>query len=142
MHGTRLRLGVFQTHARGVVIRHHYRLYPLGAERVDGNRQRQGRVDTTGQPKDHTLEAVLVDVITHPGNQRLIYTGFQLRHGRQRALTQPHLAVVELHINRIQPLAEGRNPAGDLTIAVHRYGAAIKHQLVLAADLVHIDDRH
>ena len=113
----------------------------LGAERIDRQRQCQRRVDATGQPQHHTLEAILVDVITHPGDQRLVdqrpIPGLRLL---QTLLEQYPTRRIATDTHRKQTFGKVRRQHCKPAVAPDRHGTPVEHQLILAADLVHIED--
>jgi hypothetical protein len=68
----RLSRCVVAAHLRRVAARHHDGLHALGAERVDGDRQRQCRIDAARQPEHDARETILLDVVARTEHERSI----------------------------------------------------------------------
>jgi hypothetical protein len=121
----------------GVGRRHHHAAHPVGAQRVDRNRQHQGRIHAAAQADDGAREAVLADVVAHAGHQGGPGLGFQFRHrlhgaghACRRHASRPH-----------QVLIEAGTARGHLAPGVDRERGAVEHHLVLAAHQMRIQQR-
>ncbi len=131
-----------------------------GAQRIDRDGGRQGRIDTAGHAEHDAGEAVLADIVAQAQHHRGIdfgqvglgrvgrAVGERLRHpfgdvgagesGRRHRL-QPVAAAPE--IDRQHRLRPGRHGRDQRAGRIDDEGSAVEHQLVLAADLVQIDHR-
>jgi hypothetical protein len=116
---------------------HHDRAHALGTERVDGDGQRQRRIDTSRQADDRAREAVLAEVVTHAENQRLIDLGFDAR----RRDNGPGLWLAVDDVDHRQRFLELRQLAAERSLRVENEGAAVEDQFVLAAGQVGVDHR-
>ena len=135
--------GIVEAVARGVARGHHHRVDALGPERIDRDRGREGRVDAARQAEHHAGEAVLGDIVVQAQDHGAV-DRLQVRQGRgDRAA-----------LHRLQALVGAAPPAGQrqrldeagrlrhqAAIGVQRERAAVEHQLVLAADLVDVEQR-
>ena len=84
----------------GVRRRHHHGTHLVGAERVDGQRQHQGRIDAARQADDGAGESVLAEVVAHARDQRrpglrfqrgrVVHVAAQRRRHRSRRVPAPH----------------------------------------------------
>ena len=114
---SRLRRGVVEAHLRRVARRHHHRVHAIGAERIDGDRQRQRRIDAAGQPEHDAGEAMLADVVAHAEHERAV----DARFFGQRRLDVPRprhrRAVDEIDIDRKESFLERRRALHDLARA-------------------------
>ena len=111
-------------------------MHTLGAERIDGDTQGQGRIDAPGEPQDHPRKAVLVDIVARPLHQGAIdalLLALQ-RHDLARQRLDPTGTALEIH--HIHPFGECRRAHGHLTGCIHDEGISVKHQLILTAEQV------
>ena len=134
-------LGVLEGILRGVGIRQHDAAQTLLAQRIDGQRRADCRVDPAGQAENHRLEAVLVDVVAQPQHAGAIVGFFRLRNARHRPagaapavlraapMRDRHLLLELAHLERQRP------------VRIEGEGRPVKHQFVLPAQLVRIDQR-
>ena len=144
-------------------------MHVLGAERVDSHTCHQGRVDATRQADDHVGESVLAYVVARAQHERLVQLLVQLGRfghahrqwlGFHRAVFadehHPHLVVgaaatrveqtlavdgLDDHVGHQQFLDEHRRPGDQIAVGVEHHAAAVEHQLVLTAHLVHVRQR-
>ena len=114
---------------------------PVGTERVDRHRGAERRIDAAGEPEHHARKAVLVDIVAKPEHAgRIVGLVAFLDHFERRLAAAPALAVL-LPDGERDRLAERRHLAGERAVGVDDEGGAVEDELVLAADLVEIDER-
>ena len=121
----------------GVGRRHHHGAHAVGAERIDGNRQHQRRIDSAAQPDDGAREAVLDYVVAHTDHQRGPCLCLDGRHGDDFAA---HLRCT--HVDEGQCLFEHRRTRRNCSLRVDGERSAVEHNLVLGADQMRIQQRH
>ncbi|MGY4332076.1 hypothetical protein ACVWWG_006493 [Bradyrhizobium sp. LB7.2] len=132
--------GVRDRACRSVAVRQHHTVHLIGAERIDRDCRAEGRVDAAGDTEQHTGKAVLGDVITQAEHAGCIVGIVALGLLRDRTGAAPIVAVSgEAQCG--DAFRERRQLRRERKIAVEREGSTVKHQLVLAANLVEIDQR-
>ena len=138
-HLQRIGLGarVFAAHARRVLRGHHHRLHPISPQGVHCYRQSQRGIDAARQPQQNAGETILVDVIAHTQHQRLIHLGYFGLLRRNHARLQLPIR----NLNKINHFRKHRPLVRELACTVHGKRRAIKHQLILPAHLIDVDDR-
>ena len=117
-------------------------MHPLGPERIDRDRGRERRIDAAREPQHDAREAVLLDVVAQAQAHRAIDR--LEAEGRRRDLALdagPALVLLPLPAGDQQLLLERPALRGEAPVGVEHEGRAIEHQLVLAADLVAVDQR-
>ena len=158
-------LGVLARVAR----RHRHAVDVLGTERVDGDAGHDRGVDATRQRDHDVVEAVLPAVVAGAEHQRVVELAVgverrrrssrsrivvhdrfggdldrrQQRLGDATARVEQPLAVDRRnrHVDDHQVLDELRRPCEQRAFVVEHDRPAVEHQLVLATDLVDVDDR-
>ena len=151
----------------GVARRHEHTDDVLGAERVDGNRRDQGRVDAARQTHEHLRETVLTHVVTRPEHERFVDLAHRCERrldtrgdpfvewmrvahrdhrkcGRVDAPSRIALTLVERgsHVD-IEDQQVGNELLGasdQHALLVEHERCAVEDELVLAADEVRVDD--
>ena len=164
----RQQLGVGARALARVARRHRHAVDVLGAEGVGGDAGHERRVDATGEADHDVGEAVLAHVVAGADHQRLVHLGDRVEgrgHDRSAvvvvgdgALGEHHLgqglgadpaprveeALAEdrphVEIHHQHRLGELRGPGHQLAVGVEHHGGPVEDQLVLAADLVHVDE--
>ena len=132
---------VLQAFIAGVGRGHHHRPHLVGAQRIDGNGRGQRRIDAARHPDDDAGEAVLQHIVAHAQHEGLVdrlMVGGRGGHLARRADPAIPLAGPAGDGDTFLP---GRHLQGQRAVGVEREGTAIEHQLVLAAQLVQIDQR-
>ena len=136
--------GIVQAVARGVARRHHHRVHPLRPQRVDRDRGRERGIDAAREAQHDAGEAVLVDIVAqaqdHGAVDRLERPAGAGRSGRARPAARRSSAPRSPAGQR-QRLDEAGRLRHQPAVGVEREGAAVEHQLVLAADLVDVEQR-
>ena len=130
--------GISDTDICGVEIRHHHRMDVISAQRVDCNRKRQCRINSTRKTKDSFAKPCLGKVIANPGDKRLIQQRI-IRWRIFHAVTNQMLAIPN-HIQLI--FGEEYRLRDNLTVAVYHKRPTIEDQLILATDEIHISNWH
>ncbi len=155
--------------SRRVARRHEHAVHVLRADGVGGDDGHQRRVDAAGQRDGHVGEPVLVHVVAgaghegrvhlvhgreplgdrgtadvvrvvHPRGRRDVDHG-QRRLGRPPPGVEQALAEDRLHLDVADErlLGELARPGQQLAVGVEDHRRAVEDQLVLAADLVDVD---
>ena len=117
-------------------------MHAIRAERIDGNRQRQRRVDAARKSHRDAGEAVLVDVVAHAQRERAI-DAFLIAELRRDVAGDRNgdAAGVAIEFNQERALLEGRRALHDIGGGIHHEGVAVEDQLVLPADHVQVHER-
>ena len=141
----------------------------VGAEGVGGDDGDERRVDAAGQTDDDVAEPVLGAVVASAEDERLVQLVDRLEqlgdrvvdalgllhrlggheHRRQRPLRRAAARVEQAlavggddrHVDDHEVLDELLAAVEQVALGVERQRAAVEHQLVLAADLVDVDER-
>ena len=134
-------LGVFQRMRAGVGRRHHQRVHALGPQRIGRHRGGQRRIDAARQADHDRREARLVHVVAQAQHHRLVdrFDVAELR--RDRAGLAFPAAAVAAELDGRDLLAERGELGLERAVGAERERAAVVDHLVLAADLVEIDQR-
>ncbi len=134
---------VLRALGRGVLGRHREQANGFGTQGVGGERGDQRRVDPAGHPDHDLAEPVLAHVVAEAQHQRSVDL---LRPGRPGGLLRPG---DERRTRRHRASGTSTNTRSSsniapraTTVAVGRddHRAAVEHELVLAADGVHVDE--
>ena len=163
------RLGVGDAARAREARRHEHADHVVGAERVGRDRGDERRVDAAREPDHHVGEAVLGDVVAGADHERLVHLVHRLerrldprrrRSARRAGPAHQHLgergrsstaARVEgaapergpdVDVDDEQVLGELRAARDELPALVEQHRRAVEDELVLAADEVHVDERH
>ena len=116
-------------------------MHARSAQSVHRHRGNERGIDAARQAKNHAGKAVFINVIAQAQNAGGVISLVTFRHKRAgRGLANP-VAVAALKNNGADAFRKRRQLAGERTIGVECEGAAVKHQLVLSADLIEIDQR-
>ena len=151
---------------RRVLRRHRDAVDVVAAQSVGRQRRADRRVDAAGEPERHRREAVLVHVVPQPDDQRRPHLGLVRKRladhrlggrlvGRQWFRTQhpaPDVQAFELtvagvpargevHVQHEQVLDELRRACQHRAVRADDERVAVEHEVVLAADLVGVDQR-
>ena len=126
---------------RRVLRRHGEQADGLGTQRVGGERRDQRRVDPPGHPDHDLAEPVLAHVVAEAEHQRpvdLLRTGRPVGcAGRRRPVRRRRRPDRRRTTRSSSNIARARH---DLAVGGDDHRAAVEHELVLAADGVHVDD--
>ena len=129
-------------HLRRVARRHHHGVHAIGAERVDGDRERERRIDAARQAEHDAGEAVLA-------------RRSRARRARARCRRSPPsdgcrldapaaaraCRRTQIELDDVEIFLERRRALHDFARRVDHERAAVEHELVLPADHVHVDER-
>ena len=114
-------------------------MHVVSAAGVGGHRRHQRGVDAAGQAQAHAGEPVLRHVVLqaqHAGGVHLL-----VRVGKVRDVARRLMLGVRVEIEESQMLHEHRGTFQQRAVAVDNEAAAVEHQVILTADLVHVDHR-
>ena len=132
--------GVGDRACRRVAVRQHHAVHLIGAERIDRDRRAERGIDAAGNAEQHAGKAVLADVVAQAEHAGRVVGLVALGLLGDRPGAAPVVAVPG-EPQRGDALLERRQLRSEREIAVERERRAVEHQLVLAADLVEIDQR-
>ena len=126
---------------RGEAIGQHDAAHPLRSQRIDGDRRAKRGIDAAGKPEDDTGKPILLDVIAQAQHAGGVIGLLPLLDRLDRPLDAAPAIVCAPPMGDRHTLAKRRKLRGERAVGVEHEGGAVEHQLVLAADLVEIDQR-
>ena len=133
--------GIVERVLRGEAIRQHHAAHALGAERIDRHRRAQRGIDAAGEAEHDALEAVLVDVVAQAEHAGGVVGLLGILGRRDRPVRAAPRSARARPVRRHHGLAERRQLERERAVGIERERGAVEHQLVLAADLVDVDER-
>ena len=133
--------GVVEARRRGEPRRQPYAAHALRSQRIHGHRGGERRVDAARHAQQHAGKVVLPHVVAQAEHHRVV-------DGREaRLFHEGRVPVAVPALVRPRPSGQrdavlpGRQHLRQLSIRVDNERPAVEHQLVLSADLVHVDQR-
>ena len=111
------------------------------SERIGRQRRHQRRVDAARKPEHDPLEAVLVDIVAQAQHAGEIVGPVALFDRNDRSVDAAPAIAGALPSQGLDGFTKVRELEGERAIGVQAERRAVEHKLVLAADLVHIDER-
>ena len=133
--------GIVERFLRGEAVGQHHAAHALRPQRIDRHRRAQRGIDAAGEADDDAGKAVLVDIVAHAehaGGVVGLVAGLERRDGT--AAAGPAVGRAREY-HRRHRLAERRELRAEGQVGVEHEGGALEHELVLAADLVDVDER-
>ena len=126
---------------RGVAGRHGDAEDPVSAQRIDGDGGGQRRIDSAGEPDQHAGEAVLIDIVAQAHRHGAIGRGVAVgQRGARAGRASPAIALPR-PASEHESVLEGGRLGREAVVGVEDEGGTVEDELVLPADLVHIDQR-
>ena len=140
------RLGVGDAAVRRVAGRHRDPEHLVGAESARSDGRGERRVDAAGQPQQHTVEAAFLHIIAETElerRQRLGRGGLgNLADVAERALDAPRITESLVgHLVDEQIFFEVVRSRHHPSPPIEDHGVTVKDQIIVAADLVGIDEK-
>ena len=132
--------GVLERDLRGEAVRQHDASHRVLAERIDRDRRAQRQIDAAGNAEQHAGEPVFLHVIAQAKNAGRIVGLVALEQRQHRPRAAPAV-VAPCPAQCRDVLDEVGQLRRDRQIAVEGKRGAVEDELVLAADLVEIDER-
>ena len=134
-------LGVNLALVAGEARRQAHGHHAVAAERVDCDACRHGGIDAARKAEQHAGKAVLVDVVAKANHQRVIRVAGLARHRRELTGRTAPAVRLALPSRRRRRLVPDRQSNRDGVVGVDDKRAAVEHELVLSAHLVHVHQR-
>ena len=117
-------------------------MHALGPERIGGEHRHQRGVDAARQAEHDALEAVLLDIVAQPQHAGgVVFLVGTLPKLRNRPADAAPAVAGTLPAHRRHLFAKRRKLERQRAVGVQPERGAVEDELVLAADLVDIDDR-
>ena len=126
---------------RGEAIGQHHAAHACRAERVGREHRHQRGIDAAGETQHYARKAVLVDIVAQPQHAGgIVVPVALLERGDGPIEAAPAVAgALEPHCCHL--FAKSRKLEGERAVAMQAERRAVEYQLILAADLIDIDER-